>query len=106
MQETHDCLFCIVNLHAITVRLDPKQLHKATLDTLAIYLACGIDLQKSTELLTDKPTLIDSTKPSFIDTPENREPLSGILVFWKLQQAAAERGKKGAESEEATQRST
>lgn len=48
MQDDYDCIYCIVNLHAITVRQDPALLHKATLDTLALYLACGIDPNKST----------------------------------------------------------
>ncbi|RAT70390.1 tryptophan--tRNA ligase [Lonsdalea populi] len=48
MQDDYDCIYCIVDLHAITVRQDAKQLRKATLDTLALYLACGIDPQKST----------------------------------------------------------
>ncbi|MGL4928657.1 MAG: tryptophan--tRNA ligase [Plesiomonas sp.] len=48
MQDEYDCLFCIVDLHAITVRQDPTTLRKATLDTLALYLACGIDPVKST----------------------------------------------------------
>ena len=48
MQDEYECLFCIVDLHAITVRQDPEALRKATLDTLAIYLACGIDPEKST----------------------------------------------------------
>ncbi|MGK2946219.1 MAG: tryptophan--tRNA ligase [Candidatus Malihini olakiniferum] len=48
IQDDYDCIYCIVDLHAITVRQDPQQFHKATLDTLALYLACGIDLQKST----------------------------------------------------------
>lgn len=48
MQDEFDCLFCIVNLHAITVRQDPQALRNATLDTLAIYLAAGIDPEKST----------------------------------------------------------
>lgn len=48
MQDEYDCVYCIVDLHAITVRQDPKKLHKATLDTLALYLACGIDPKKST----------------------------------------------------------
>lgn len=48
MQDEFDCLFCIVDLHAITVRQDPEALRKATLDTLAIYLAAGIDPNKST----------------------------------------------------------
>ncbi|MGQ8776770.1 tryptophan--tRNA ligase [Serratia sp. NA_112.1] len=48
MQDDYDCIFCIVDLHAITVRQDAEKLRKATLDTLALYLACGIDPQKST----------------------------------------------------------
>lgn len=48
MQDSHECLFCIVDQHAITVRQDPEKLRKATLDVLALYLACGIDPEKST----------------------------------------------------------
>jgi len=48
MQDEFHCIYCIVDLHAITVRQDPAALRKATLDTLALYLACGIDPQKST----------------------------------------------------------
>lgn len=48
MQDEYDCIYCIVNQHAITVRQDPVKLRKATLDTLALYLACGIDPKKST----------------------------------------------------------
>ncbi|GGZ14059.1 tryptophan--tRNA ligase [Shewanella fodinae] len=48
MQESHDCIYCVVDLHAITVRQDPEQLRKACLDTLALYLACGVDPKKST----------------------------------------------------------
>lgn len=48
MQEDYECIFCVVDLHAITVRQDPIALRKATLDVLALYLACGIDPNKST----------------------------------------------------------
>ena len=48
MQDEFHCIYCIVDLHAITVRQDPAALRKATLDTLALYLACGIDPEKST----------------------------------------------------------
>ncbi|WP_334031347.1 tryptophan--tRNA ligase [Alteromonas sp. P256] len=48
MQADYDCLYMIVDLHAITVRQDPRQLFEACLDGLALYLACGIDPQKST----------------------------------------------------------
>ncbi|WP_016676487.1 tryptophan--tRNA ligase, partial [Yersinia pestis] len=48
MQDDYDCIYCIVDLHAITARQDPALLRKRTLDTLALYLACGIDPKKST----------------------------------------------------------
>lgn len=48
MQEDHDCIYMLVDLHAITVRQDPKQLYEACLDGLALYVACGIDPVKST----------------------------------------------------------
>lgn len=48
VQETSDCIYCVVDQHAITVRQDPKMLKERTLDTLAIFLACGIDPDKST----------------------------------------------------------
>ncbi len=48
MQDSHDCLYCVVDLHAITVRQNPEELRTACLDTLALYLACGVDPKKST----------------------------------------------------------
>ncbi len=47
MQDDYDCLYCIVDLHAITVRQEPAALRSASLDSLALYLACGIDPQRS-----------------------------------------------------------
>lgn len=47
MQDTHDCRFMLVDLHAITVRQDPAALREATLDGLALYMACGLDPDKS-----------------------------------------------------------
>lgn len=48
MQDDYDCQYCIVDLHAITVRQDPKALYEATLDALSICLAVGITPEKST----------------------------------------------------------
>lgn len=47
MQDTHDCKFMLVDLHAITVRQDPATLRQASLDGLALYIACGLDPQRS-----------------------------------------------------------
>ena len=43
MQHTHECYFCVVDLHAITVWQDPKKLRDQTLHIVAAYLAAGID---------------------------------------------------------------
>ncbi len=48
LQESHDCLFCIVDLHAITVRQEPAALRQATLDVVALYIAAGIEPEKCT----------------------------------------------------------
>jgi tryptophanyl-tRNA synthetase len=48
MQDDHDCLFMLVDLHAITVRQDPQELRKRCYDFVALYMACGIDPEKST----------------------------------------------------------
>jgi tryptophanyl-tRNA synthetase len=48
MQESHNCYYMLVDQHAITVRPDPAALRKATLDGLALYLACGVDPEQST----------------------------------------------------------
>jgi tryptophanyl-tRNA synthetase len=48
MQATHECYYMLVDQHAITVRPDPDDLRNATLDGLALYLACGVDPEQST----------------------------------------------------------
>lgn len=48
MQEDYNCLFSLVNMHAITVEQDPKALMNRSLDFVALYLAAGIDPDKST----------------------------------------------------------
>nr|WP_254217269.1 tryptophan--tRNA ligase [Synechococcus sp. CCY 9618] len=48
LQDSHDTFFCVVDLHAITVPHDPRRLAEDTLSTAALYLACGIDPQRST----------------------------------------------------------
>lgn len=48
MQETHDCLFTLVDLHAITVRQDPAVLRERCYQFLSLYLACGLDPDKVT----------------------------------------------------------
>ena len=51
MQYDYDCYFCVVDLHAITVRQIPAELRQACLKTLSLYLAAGIDPNKNTLFL-------------------------------------------------------
>jgi len=48
MQDTHECFYAVVDLHAITSEFDPKVLKKRTLSSFAQLLAVGIDTKKST----------------------------------------------------------
>ncbi len=48
LQDEYDAFYCIVNLHAITIPQDPQILRKKTLDLARIYLAAGVDPEKST----------------------------------------------------------
>lgn len=47
LQDQHECLFSIVNLHAMTVPYVPEELKHSSLNVTATYLACGIDPDKS-----------------------------------------------------------
>lgn len=47
LQDEYNCLYCIVDNHAITAYQEPKNLRKNTLDVLALYLAAGLDPEKS-----------------------------------------------------------
>ena len=48
LQEENECIYCIVDLHSITVPQDPKELRKHILDVAALYLSIGVDPKKST----------------------------------------------------------
>ena len=45
--DTNECIFCVVDLHAITVKQDPKELKKNIRETVATFIASGIDPKKS-----------------------------------------------------------
>ncbi len=47
MQDTHECIFCIVDMHAITMKHDPKTLARATRELTAGLIASGIDPEKA-----------------------------------------------------------
>lgn len=47
LQEEYNCLYCVVDLHSLTVKQVPAELRKNTMDLVALYIACGIDPSKS-----------------------------------------------------------
>lgn len=47
LQDEYDCIYCVVDLHALTVRHDPADFRRKTLEACAMLLACGIDPERS-----------------------------------------------------------
>ncbi len=47
LQEEYNCIYCVVDMHAITVKQEPAKLRKNTMDAYALLMACGVDPQKS-----------------------------------------------------------
>ncbi len=45
--DEYRCYYCVVDLHSITVRQDPAELRRRTYDTLALYIACGLDPEEN-----------------------------------------------------------
>lgn len=48
LQDEYNCYYCIVDLHAITVRQEPAKLRRNCLELLALYIACGLSPEKNT----------------------------------------------------------
>lgn len=46
--DEYKCYYCVVDEHAITVRQNPADLRRRTYETLALYIACGLDPKKNT----------------------------------------------------------
>ena len=63
-QASTDSVFCIVDLHAVTVPQDPDQLRERTLATGALYLACGID--PSTSILFVQSQVAEHTQLAWL----------------------------------------
>jgi tryptophanyl-tRNA synthetase len=47
LQEKYDCIYCVVDMHAITVWQEPRELKRTTREVAAAYIACGIDPRKN-----------------------------------------------------------
>ncbi|MDD4773129.1 MAG: tryptophan--tRNA ligase [Eubacteriales bacterium] len=46
LQDSYDCIYCVVDMHALTVRQVPAELRRHAYEALAVYIACGIDPDK------------------------------------------------------------
>ena len=51
LQDLYNCIYCVVDMHAITVRQVPAELRKRTYETLALYIAAGLDPEKNTRFV-------------------------------------------------------
>ena len=102
-QDTHDCLYCIVDLHSLTVPYDVEELRAATFDLATLLLAAGIDPDRSllfiqshvrehSELawiLSGVATTGElSRMTQFKDKSEGRESVSVDLFTYPVLQAA------------------
>ncbi|MCQ2469004.1 MAG: tryptophan--tRNA ligase [Ruminococcus sp.] len=47
LQDQYNCIYCVVDMHAITVRQDPVKLRQNTMNSYALLMACGVDPEKS-----------------------------------------------------------
>ncbi len=48
LQDEYECFYAIANMHAITVRQEPSELRRRTVELLALYIACGVNPEKCT----------------------------------------------------------
>ena len=64
LQKKMECIYCVVDLHAITVFQDPKELKKNMLETTAAFLACGLDFKKS--IIFNQSSLSEHTELAWI----------------------------------------
>ena len=51
LQKEYNCIYCVVDMHAITVRQVPADLRRRTYETLALYIAAGLDPKERVRFL-------------------------------------------------------
>lgn len=105
MQDEHDNFFCVVDLHALTIpeNVDPKVLRAKSREVAALYLACGIDPEKSTVFIqshvrqhSELTWVLNCTTPlgwvermtQFKTKKEQRETVGTGLLTYPILQAA------------------
>ncbi|MDP4586337.1 MAG: tryptophan--tRNA ligase, partial [Microbacteriaceae bacterium] len=91
MQSTHDAVFCVVDLHAITVPQDPAKLRENTRRTAAQYIAAGIDPEHST-------LFVQSHVPAHTQLAWVFNTITGFGEASRMTQFKDKSAKQGAES--------
>lgn len=91
MQETHDAIFCVVDLHALTVPQDPKGLREQIRRTAAQYIAAGIDPEKST-------LFIQSHVPAHTELAWVLNTITGFGEAGRMTQFKDKAAKQGADA--------
>lgn len=91
LQDDFESIFCIVDLHAITVPQDPEELRRKTLEIAKIYLAAGIDPKKSTIFVQSH--VKEHTELAWI-----LNTITGISELEKMTQFKDKSKKEGVES--------
>ena len=91
MQSTHDAIFCVVDLHAITVAQDPAALRDNTRRTAAQYIAAGIDPEHST-------LFVQSHVPAHAQLAWVLNTITGFGEASRMTQFKDKSAKQGADS--------
>jgi tryptophanyl-tRNA synthetase len=91
LQASHDAIFCIVDLHAITVQQDPAQLRENTRRTAAQYIAAGIDPTAST-------LFVQSHVPAHPELAWILNTITGFGEASRMTQFKDKSAKQGADS--------
>lgn len=90
LQQTHDAFYCVVDLHAITVDVDPALLRERTRRTAAQYLAGGVDPDRST-------LFVQSHVPEHAELAWVLGCLTGFGEAGRMTQFKDKSGKQGAD---------
>src|SRR3954452_21855411 len=90
LQDTHDAFYCVVDLHAITVDVDPATLRDRTRRTAAQYLAGGVDPERST-------LFVQSHVPQHAELAWVLGCITGVGEASRMTQFKDKSGKAGAD---------
>jgi tryptophanyl-tRNA synthetase len=102
LQDEYDSIFCVVDLHAITVPQNPEELRKKTIEVAKIYLAAGINPEKSTIFIqshipehTELTWILNTiAKVAELERMTQFKDKSGIIDTKKIEHEISERLKR------------